>query len=61
MTPSANTCSITFVLITLGAANFIEFLGAYYIIEVISMIFRLYIVPLWKYYQEILEKKAELL
>ena len=40
--------NITIFLITLGAADFLEFLGAFFIVTLISMNFRLYVVPTFK-------------
>ena len=57
--PSETLSTISFVLITLGAITFIEFLGAYYIIELVSMVFRLYVMPFWKFIQEYLEEKIK--
>jgi hypothetical protein len=43
----------------LGAITFVEFLGAFYIIELVSMAFRLYVMPFWKFTQEYLEEKID--
>ena len=40
--------NITIFLITLGAVDFLEFLGAFFIVTLISMNFRLYLVPAFK-------------
>jgi hypothetical protein len=43
----------------LGAADFLEFLGAFLILTIINMGIRIYILPVYKFCQEFLEEKIE--
>ena len=57
--PLEITSALTLVFITLGASDFVEFLGAFFIVEVLSMCFRMYVMPLWGVIQGYTEQKLK--
>ena len=57
--PGEIVSNVTILIITLGAADFLEFLGAFFIVTIVSMCFRLYVHSLWVYIQETSEELSE--
>ena len=51
--------AITWVFVTLGATDFVEFMAAFFICTTIGMSFRLYIMPIWKFAQENIEESIK--